>query len=412
MAIQNIDLSGNTFTLTPMVMTDTAQQLLESIITNIAQDKTTFEQMSQKAQTKVNEVIGAVNAINSGLTVDLGELQQKIQAIVNLQSELGDNTFVGLFRTLFDELNSRKEILVWTLDVTSTVEGKVGIDLTQYGFSSINDYEVMCNIRTKGLKNLSATFEKVSATSGVVTIRSNDHISFATNANSFFTANATDNKVQLTLLLSKTATPIFGSITEIDGDLDEFGEPLIAPVVLVNSTVDASGMYTFNGLQGTLTGTVITMVDTDPNVSFTITAVDGTDAMSIVSNAVLKENGSITVYKAVNTVNAPSRTFNYVSPYPQPMVNMVAVANSGNVTFTGNVGMSGYTLKMTMDGTSVYTPIVLDANGVGTTTEFNTIAKDGTQHTIVFTVTSTSNLESVSKSKIFTIVADPNQSEI
>lgn len=412
MAITDIDLSGNTFTLTPMVMTDTAQQLLESIISNITNDKQTFEQMTQQSQAKVNEIIAAVNAINDGLDIDLDELQQKVQDIINLQSELGDDSFVGLFRTLFDELNDRKEILVWTLSVTSTVQGKVGIDLSQYGFNSVDDYEVMCNIRTKGTKNLTATFEKVSSTTGTVTIRNNDHISFATNPNSFFTADATDNKVQLTLLLSKTATPIFGRVTEVDGDLDEFGEPLIQPVTLVNSSVNpTTGIYTFNGLQGTDLNTVITMIDTDPNVDFTINAVDGTDAMSIVSDSPVKVNGSITVYKSVDGTDAPSSAFNYISPYPQITVNMVDIDSNGYVTFTGNANMNGYTLNMSIDNTA-YSPIVLDVNGTGSTTEHNTLAKDGNQHTIVFTVTSDTGLESIGKSKVFIVEVDPNQSEI
>jgi hypothetical protein len=405
MAIADVDLSGNTFTLTPMNMTDTAQTLLESIIANIGNDKVKFETLQTTSQNKFNEIAGVVNGLGSAHDLDVEELQNKIDAIIALESEAGNDSFVGLFSKLYTEINRRKEVLAWTLDVENTVEGKVGIDLTAYGFSSTNEYTIQAEVQTAGTQNLSCSIEYASATSAVLTIRDNQFIQFGTNANSFYTANATDKKVKVSIILVKTATPLFGTVTEVDGDVDEFGTPLVAPVEMVSSTVDADGNYVLNGLQGTLTPTVVTVVESDPYTDFTVNATDGTDEFTITSNTPVKINGNILVNKTVDGVSAPSRVFVYVSPFPQTLLSMITLDDDANIVFDGKVALANMKLNVSIDGTAL-AEITLDADGKGLTGEAADTINDEAEHTYVFTVTNADGLVSVERTKLMTLNVD------
>ena len=403
--IAPVDLSGNTFTLTPMNMTDTAQTLLESIIANIGNDKAKFEQLQTTSQAKFNEIANVVNTLGDANQIDIDALQNKIDAIVALESEAGNDTFVGLFTKLFTEMNRRKETLAWVLPVENTVDGKVGIDLTAYGFSSTSDYVIQVEVQTKGLEDLDCSVQYESATNAIVTIRDNAYISFGTNAGSFYSANATDKKLFLSVILVKAASPLFGTVTEVDGDVDEFGTPLIAPVSMVSSSVDADGNYVLNGLQGTDTPTVITIVESDPYTDFTWNGTDGTDEFTITSNTPVKINGNITVNKTVDGVSAPSRTFSYVSPFPQTLLGMITLTDDGDIAFDGAVALKDMKWNVSIDGTAL-AEITLDANGKGLTTEARDTVNDEAEHTYVFTITDANGLVSVERTKLMTLTVD------
>lgn len=223
MPISNADFSGNTFVLDPMELTMKQVTLITNIINNIQANKGLVEGVSQDSETKLNEVIAEVNALQDGTSVNIAELEQKINAILFLESEAGNDSFVGAFTKLYEAVNGRKETDAFTMEVNSSPAGVFALDLTPFGFTTQDEYEVFVQpVTTANGQALEATFAKDSVTSGNITLRDKDRLSFAANDESFYEAQV-KGAVKVTVIVVKTATPITASITEVDGDARQFG---------------------------------------------------------------------------------------------------------------------------------------------------------------------------------------------
>jgi len=218
MPLINADFSANTFVLDPMLLTDTQKTLMTNIIANITANKGLTESVSSASQTKLNEVIAEVNALQEGTSVDIVALQAQIDAILFLESEAGNDSFVGAFTKLFDAINSRKETDAFTLPVTASPNGQVALDLSSFGFSALSEFEVLPQpVTSASGQNIDVTFEKDTLSQGILTIRDGDRLSFADNAESYYDA-ATKGSINITVIVVKTATPIVADLTEVDGD--------------------------------------------------------------------------------------------------------------------------------------------------------------------------------------------------
>jgi len=223
MSISNADFSGNTFVLDPMSLTDRQVTLISNIINNIQANRNLIGDVSHDTEDKMNEVIDAVNDLQSGTSVDIDALEAKIQAMLFLESEAGNDSFVGAFTKLFTAINGRKETDAFTMGVRSSPNGRVALDLSNFGFTSHNEYEVFVQpVTAPNGQALDATFFKDTLTSGTITLRDKDRLSFVENAESFYDASV-KGMVMLTVIVVKTARPITASITEVDGDERTFG---------------------------------------------------------------------------------------------------------------------------------------------------------------------------------------------
>ena len=242
--ITPVDLTPDTFTLTPMVLTDSSKVLVESIIANITSGEQNLEDLAQGSQDKLNEVITAVNDMKAGYDVDFEALEEKIEAILFLESEAGNDSFVGLFTKLFVAINGRKEPVAFTKNIVASPLGKVSVDLTAYGFSALDEFEVIPAVVTDiAGKSIECTFRKVSLVEGELTLRDADRLMFAENTESFYEAEV-KGAVSVTVMMVKTATAIHGDLVEVDGDEVHLGHdesyhtPPFTDFTVLSSTID------------------------------------------------------------------------------------------------------------------------------------------------------------------------------
>ena len=242
MPIDNIDLTTNSsYSLSPMILTDTLKTLFGNIIDNIQVRRAKLTTLQQETESELNSVIGSINVLRDGATIDLDALQSTIQGIIDLESENGDETFVSQMQTMYTELNRREEADRFRIKVLNAPNGKFDVDLTAYNFQTMEEYQVICKVPTQvDGKLITATFKKVSKTKGVVTLRDKDVFQSASISTSFYDPNGTE--LDVVFMLVRTSTKLSGTTTEVDGDVDNYGElPIVYPEAL--AITDASLVF-------------------------------------------------------------------------------------------------------------------------------------------------------------------------
>jgi hypothetical protein len=224
MPIQNADLTtGTGFVLEPMNLTDTQKVLVTNIIANIQGNEAGIDALAEDSQAKLNEVITAVNDLKDGTDTDIATLESNINAIMFLESEAGNDSFVGLFTKLYESINNKKEALAFTLDVAESPNGEVLLDLSAYNFQSTEEYEVLPSMVTDATgRSLGVDFKKVNVNGGILTIRDKDRLQFGDNPEARYDA-AVKGAVQITVVIVRTAIALQGDLTEVDGDKVHLG---------------------------------------------------------------------------------------------------------------------------------------------------------------------------------------------
>jgi hypothetical protein len=210
------------FTLSPMILTETSKNLFTSIIENIQGNEDTIGNLASETQTKFNEVISTVNTLKAGTDIDLGQLEQTINDIIQLEEGSGNESFVAAFEKMFNELNRREESDVFRAVVTDAPNGKFALDLSAYEFQSEDDYQIVVKIPTQANRLITGTFEKVDENGGIITLRDEEVFQDADIATSFYNPNG--NSLDVIVLVVRTAVPISGQVTLVDGSIATFGE--------------------------------------------------------------------------------------------------------------------------------------------------------------------------------------------
>jgi hypothetical protein len=242
MPIQNADLTAGTgFVLEPMNLTDTQKVLVTNIIANIQGNEAGIDALAEDSQAKLNEVITAVNDLKDGTDTDIATLESNINAIMYLESEAGNDSFVGLFSKLYESINNKKEALAFTLDVAESPNGEVLLDLSAYNFQSTEEYEVLPSIVTDATgRSLGVDFKKVNVNGGILTIRDKDRLQFGDNPEARYDAFV-KGKVQITVVIVRTAVALQGDLTEVDGDKVHLGHTAQEHILLMSDvTITAS----------------------------------------------------------------------------------------------------------------------------------------------------------------------------
>lgn len=419
--IAELDLTDNTFVLSPMNITDDMETLVTNIIANIRYDKDTFEGASAETQAKINELVNELNNVEAGTTQSLGDLTTLVQNVINLQSaDTVNPTFITLFKELYDALNSRQEVLVHKLNVIATTEGRVLVDLSEYNFKSIESYEIVPTVTTPDTRvSTSIVIKKLSETLAEITIRDLGYLQSVNVPKSFYDPTATNKdgtvngSLDLMLEIIRVSKPLSQLVIDATGVEHQIGTAEVPSVVITSSVVDSTtGILTITGTQGTETGTVLSLVGADSTVVFTIDSTDGTDVFTITSNSAVLQDWTMKIHKEVDGISAFDVETSYESIYPQITVDMLTVADDGTTTFTGNTELGNGILKIDIDDNAqVLADITLDANGIGTTTEQAILLKDGAPHDVRFTVT-VNGLESLSKTKTIQIAIATNNNEL
>lgn len=209
MAITNADLDVSPVVLSPMVLTDTTENLLTNIIANISANKDVAEGLNSETETKYNEVIGAVNAIKAGSEVDISTLTETVKDIINLQvGEEGSETFLEAFRVLEAELDRRKTTYAFRHTVTASPAGKFTVDVSAYGFASSADYSIIVKVPTQvDGQSISGTCRVVSATEAEVTLRDEDVFQGQGIPTSFYDASV-EGELTVVLMVVGTSNPV------------------------------------------------------------------------------------------------------------------------------------------------------------------------------------------------------------
>jgi len=280
-----------------MNLSDAQKVLITEMIDNIMANKDGINGLTEDSETKFNEIIPIINTIKAGQTVNFEELSKKIEAILMLESEAGNGSFVGAFGMLFSALNGRKETSSFTETVTSA-NGLVDVDISALGFASVGDYIVICQEVQKDGLNVTARAKKVSRDSVRVEILDNDFVSYADNPNRFF--NASSSPVDINVVVIHNPTPLSATFNEVDGDVTTVGENAgqvqadttapDAPVV-TSTTVNGNNTVTITGT--TEAGASVKVVFPDASEA-TVTA-DGAGAFTATSSAAITADGNIVV---------------------------------------------------------------------------------------------------------------------
>ena len=296
MAIENATLtSGTGFVLAPMNLTDTQKTLVSNIIENIHGNESGIENLATESQEKLNEVISAVNSLKEGTDTDIATLEDNINAILYLESEAGNDSFVGLFTKLYTAINEKKEALAFILDVESSENGQVLLDLSAYGFTSMTEYEVLPSMVTDDTgRSLSVDFKKVNQNGGILTIRDKDRLQFGDNAEARYDA-AVKGEVQVTVVIVRTASPIKADLTEVDGDHVHLGHSWTEHIVITRSEVDGERKVEV-AISKELSGLeyIIEILDADDTLLERVNGTVGSDG-SVIGDRDLPDVGTIKV---------------------------------------------------------------------------------------------------------------------
>jgi len=209
MPITSADLDASTIILSPMTLTDTTENLLNSIIGNIRDNKDITETFSEEAENKLNEIITTINNITAGNEVDIDGLSDSVKTIIKLQVGVaGSETFLEAFRVLERELDRRKTTNAFRTDVQSSPNGKFLVDVSAYGFASASDYTIIAKVPTSlSGEAISATCRVVSATQAEVTLRNEDVFQGKNISTSFYDASV-EGELSVVLMVVHTANPV------------------------------------------------------------------------------------------------------------------------------------------------------------------------------------------------------------
>ena len=269
------DTSTN-YILSPMELTDTSKNLFTAIIDNIQGNEDLIGNLATESEAKFNEVISTVNTLKQGTDVDLGALEDTMAKIIELETSNGNESFVSVFQKMYDELNRRAETDTFRAVVTNAVGGKFSVDLSGFEFTSVDEYQAIVRIPTQANRLITGTFEKVDKNGGIITLRNEEVFQDADIATSFYDPQG--NTLDVIVLIVRTAVPISGKVTLVDGSEAVFGS--VATVYPSNFTV-------LSHFFGTDNGTVkcrLTVADGEEY------GADGFTGTAVVSNIVLLDN--------------------------------------------------------------------------------------------------------------------------
>jgi len=291
MPILDADLtSGTGFVLEPMNLTDTQKVLVTNIIANIHGNESGIANLAEESQAKLNEVITSINSLKEGTDTDIATLESNINAILYLESEAGNDSFVGLFTKLYTAINEKKEALAFTLDVAESPNGQVLLDLSAYGFQSTDEFEVLPSMVTEEHgRSLGVDFKKVNVNGGLLTIRDKDRLQFGDNPEARYDA-ATKGAVQVTVVIVRTAVALEADIDTVAGEHVHLGHKASDHITFIadlpNSSYSLAVDSIFAGSElridtksvdaddATLTVVDMGAVQTIPAEGFTLTGAD------------------------------------------------------------------------------------------------------------------------------------------
>jgi hypothetical protein len=99
--------------------------------------------LTDSTQEIVNDLKDKIDALEQATDVDLDELQSSIDKLKNILDNANDELdVIGTLDALADELNARESIVKQKVLFNSDT-GKVAVDVSNFGFSSVDDYEVL-----------------------------------------------------------------------------------------------------------------------------------------------------------------------------------------------------------------------------------------------------------------------------
>ena len=218
------NFNANEFTLAPMLLSQSQLTLFNNIIANIRDNEVMYNSVSAGITPKLNEVIDAFNNLEVGTPADFSNIQANIDTIMFIESEAGNDSFIGAFTKLFDAINNRDEVNVFKLPITASAKGIVSVDLTQYGFTTTSEFTVLVAVETtQSGRNVSATFKKISPTQGQILLRDGDRITDLNNPESFYDA-VDKGLVNVIVTIVSTAKPIGATLTDVNGNTTNLGE--------------------------------------------------------------------------------------------------------------------------------------------------------------------------------------------
>lgn len=396
-------VGANAIALVPMNLTDSKLQLLTAMIANINSEKANNLDIKDTTKVKLDDLDSRITSILASDTVTDTEIQATINAITDLQSESStSDNFIGVLGNIFSVLNSTSRVTSYEV-VVDDVNGVYAFDITGFGFSLPTDYQVQVTVK----EMIPVVVGYANKTSIGFDIKVADSEEWEFNTDDIRKKDcATENVTLSVLIINEPVQKLFATFKEADGDTTSIGVPAVAPIILVSKTV-ANDILDFQAQQGTLDNTVIAIVSqTDASVTYSITAVSGTDAFSISSDT-LKEDGSLIISKAVDGVTSSPYQIEYVSSYPQFTVADITVDDQGKTSMS-EATFANYGGTVAIDA-NASVAVTFDANGYFI---LDTQLDDGIEHTVIVTVTDTDSKTSKEVSKVVTITTDGNLSEL
>lgn len=163
------DLSNQHITLTPKNMTSGIKEAVVNAQQRIDELLSGQDGLNDAVETALNDLKSQITALDVANGADVEELQTKINILNDIFSKDGNaNDVFDAIVSIANAWNNAGDIVLSKEIDFNSSNGEMVIDLTPFGFSSVNDYTLVGSIDPKGATVARVGFTKVSETQAKV----------------------------------------------------------------------------------------------------------------------------------------------------------------------------------------------------------------------------------------------------